>query len=97
MEISFRTRRLERCFDDGSEATQAWGPLVGRAYVKTVVRLEDAATWQDARAFRGWKLHALRGEYRGLWSATLHGRWRLILSHDGDAVRIEEVSQHYGD
>ena len=97
MEISFRTRRLERCFADVDEAVKAWGPLVGRAYIKAGVRLEDAVTWQDARAMRGWQLHPLRGEHKGLWSATLHGRWRLILSRAGDTVRIEEVSNHYGD
>jgi plasmid maintenance system killer protein len=41
--------------------------------------------------------HPLKGDREGQYSLTVLGRWRLILTVEGDdAVVIEEVSNHYG-
>ena len=42
-------------------------------------------------------LHPLTGDRQGYYSLTLSGRWRLILTVEGDTVTIEEVTNHYGD
>ena len=97
MEIEFRTSNLRRAFEQHSEAQRLWGPLVGEAYIRAVLRLANADEWAAAREWRRWRLHALGGRQRGLWSATLHGRWRLILRRNDNTVTIEEVSNHYGD
>jgi plasmid maintenance system killer protein len=43
------------------------------------------------------RLHPLTGDRQGFYALTLSGRWRLILTVEGDAVIIEEVTNHYGD
>jgi hypothetical protein len=33
MEVRFRTRPLQRCYDEVGDAIREWGPVVGRQYV----------------------------------------------------------------
>ncbi len=42
-------------------------------------------------------MHPLAGRHKGHYAIDLHGRWRLIVSIDNETIRIEEVSNHYGD
>lgn len=79
------------------EAVRAWGKNVADAYVRRVSFLADAPDARTVRASRGLRMHALKGEYAGLSAIHLVGRWRLIVAISGDTVRIEEVSNHYGD
>jgi proteic killer suppression protein len=32
--------------------------------------------------FPAWKLHPLKGEWKGFWSLTVTGNWRLIFRYD---------------
>ncbi|HJN92195.1 MAG TPA: hypothetical protein QGF05_05665 [Dehalococcoidia bacterium] len=71
--------------------------MVGPAYIRAIIRFARVDTWDAALEFRSWRLHPLRQGRRGQWAATLHGRWRIIVTRDHDQVFIEEVSNHYGD
>jgi len=51
----------------------------------------------ELRPHPGPRLHALRGEFSGKHAIDLAGRWRLIVSIQGDMLTLEEVSNHYGD
>ena len=33
----------------------------------------------------GWRLHPLKGEWKGFWSLSVSGNWRLIFSYDEEA------------
>ena len=55
---------------------------------------------REVRSFRKLRLHKLTGKYEGQHAVTLHDRWHLLLTlEEGPPVqvRIEEVTQHYGD
>lgn len=43
------------------------------------------------------RFHALHGPKEGRYALTLHDRWRMEVTLDGDTLRVEEVSNHYGD
>jgi plasmid maintenance system killer protein len=98
MEVKFGTRQLMRCYEESSRAMRRWGPDVGRKYIARINSLYAAKKFSDLYTIRSLDLHQLKGGHSGQYAITLHGRWRLILVPEReDAVRVEEVTKHYGD
>ena len=98
MEVDFRTRRLERCFEDLSLAVREWGPEVGPRYVERIRAINRARGFEFLYGFRAWNLHPLRGDRRGQYALRLTGRMRLIIERgdDPDAVIVVEVVDYHG-
>ena len=43
----------------------------------------------------GFRLHPLKGELRGYWSATVRANWRIIWRFEnGDALDVDLVDYH---
>ena len=43
----------------------------------------------------GYRLHALRGDLRGLWSISISGNWRMVFRfEDGDVYDVDLVDYH---
>ena len=43
----------------------------------------------------GYRLHALKGDLKGLWSVVISGNWRIIFRFvDGDAFDVDLVDYH---
>lgn len=76
------------------------GERVARSYVQRVNILYAAKDIRDLFALRAFDMHPRKGGRKGQYAIRLGGRERLIKAF-ADAeltvVRIEEVSQHYGD
>ena len=99
MEVEFGNRQLQRCYESRREATRRWGHSVGAKYIEWVGLIIETPDFQDLFAFRFLRLHRLRGDRKGSYAMTLHGRWRLIADYDetNDVIVIREVSNHYDD
>ena len=99
MEVSYRTRELERCYTESQQATKKWGPDVGRKYITRIKELQAAITLQDIRDSHSLGFHALKGDRRGQSAIKLTGRWRLIIGVDEEngTIVIREVTNHYED
>ena len=100
MEVIFRTKKLETCYMDHLEGQRTWGAEVGRKYIQRIDILQEASDMAEVRKLPGLDCHPLKGRRKGQFGITLHGRWRLIFSLQGDKariIRVEEVSKHYGD
>ena len=99
MHVRFRTKKLERCFEQIKQATRIMGPEVGRRYVQRVKIIFASRDIDELRTLPGLRCHALKGNREGQWAVTLAGFYRLIitLEGNGEIVCIEEVSKHYGD
>lgn len=41
---------------------------------------------RDFEFFRSWKIHRLKGDFRGYWSITVKENWRIIFQFDGRNV-----------
>jgi proteic killer suppression protein len=56
--------------------------------------------WVASRAvadmhMRGFRLHALKGELKGLWAVTVRANWRVIFRlSDPDAFDVDYVDYH---
>ena len=98
MEVEFRTRRLERCFENLDLAVREWGPQVGSRYVERVRAIQRARGFEYLYGFRALGFHPLRGDRRGQYALRLTGRMRLIIEpgDDPDAVIVVEVVDYHG-
>lgn len=82
------------------KAQREWDEKTARRYIERVNILKHAKSADDLYKIPGFNFHPLQGNKKGLYSLTLIGRWRMELSFQGERltiVRVEEVTQHYGD
>lgn len=96
MNVSFRSRKLARCYADVSLAIREWGPDVGRRYMRRVDLLRAARSVEDLRAHRALDLHPLRGDRAGQHALRITGQMRLIVTFSDTGARIEEVVDYHG-
>lgn len=100
MVVRFATSRLERCYREIRLAQREWGQKAGRTYIQRINTLWAARDGRDLFALKALDMHPLKGGRRGQFAMRLGDRERLIVAFEDDAwtiVRVEEVSEHYGD
>ena len=100
MEVKFRTRKLQRQYENHVEADKAYGEEVARRYIQRIELIKQVRDLDELKALPGLDCHPLKGDRKGHWAIRLTGFCRLIVSLQGDnleIVQIEEVSKHYGD
>lgn len=100
MDISFRTKQLEKCFRESRAAVRAFGKEVARRYIQRIQLIEAARDLEELRRLPGLRFHALGGDRTGEYAINLTGFYRLIVTIEGSSVQvvhIKEVSKHYGD
>lgn len=99
MQVSFRTSRLRECYESVNKAQRQWDEKVARRYVERVNVLKAAKSADDLYKIPSLRFHPMEGNKKGTYSVTLIDRWRMEVSFHDEAftiVRVEEVSQHYG-
>ena len=91
--VSFISRALRRLFEN-DDTRGISGRLVPR--VRDILLALDQATRTDEmNAYPGWRLHPLKGEWRGFWSVSVSGNWRVIFRFDdGMAYDVDLVDYH---
>jgi proteic killer suppression protein len=100
VEITFRTRKLEREYCQFNRATKAYGEVVARKYIARINIIKQAKNIEELEALPALRCHPLKGKRIGQFSIKLTGFYRLIFTLKGEAleiVHIEEVSKHYDD
>ncbi|RKX38644.1 MAG: plasmid maintenance system killer [Verrucomicrobia bacterium] len=100
MKISFKTRKLQREYEDQRKAVKSYGEPIARKYVQRVNLLKTARNLDEVKTLPGLNCHPLKGARDGQWAVKLSGFYRLIFTVSGEALdlaRIEEVSKHYDD
>jgi proteic killer suppression protein len=80
---------------------------VARRYIERVNILYQAKSVDDLFKIPPLKFHPLKGDRKGQHAMTLHDRTRMIVSlrkkkvkgskTRTTVIRVEEVSEHYGD
>ena len=100
MYIRFRTRSLQRQYENSSEAIKSYGTVVARKYIERINIIKSVRNLDELIEIKTLKCHPLKGDRKGQWALRLTGFVRLIFSLDGnqlEIVCIEEVSKHYDD
>jgi toxin HigB-1 len=59
-----------------------------------LVRLDAAGTLMDMD-LPGFRLHLLKGEFKGFWAVTVRANWRVIFRFkDGDVLDVDYIDYH---
>lgn len=49
----------------------------------------------NLQAFKGWRIHQLKGPIKNVWSLTVTGNYRIVfLFEDGNAYDIDYLDYH---
>jgi toxin HigB-1 len=60
-----------------------------------VLAVLDAANTPDDLDLPGYRLHALKGDLKGLWSVTVSGNWRITFRvKDGNVFDVDLTDYH---
>jgi proteic killer suppression protein len=88
----FKHRGLKRLYDQGDG--RGIRPDLREAVEDILARLDQAAAPQ-ALNLTGYRLHALKGNLKGLWSVTVRANWRIVFRfEEGDAVDVDMLDDH---
>lgn len=100
MEVKFRTKKLEKCYQQSKAAIQAFGPEVAKRYIQRINIIKHTKNLDELKKLPALRCHPLKGNRAGQWAVKLTGFYRLIFTLEGETLeiaRIEEVSKHYDD
>ena len=88
---SFRHRGLKRLWE--GDPSRVSGAL--RERLENVLAVLDAATTPPDVDLPGYRLHALKGALKGLWSVTVSGNWRVTFRiKDGSVFDVDLTDYH---
>jgi proteic killer suppression protein len=88
---TFRHRGLKRLYEGDPSKVQ--GGQVRR--IADVLGHLDRAQRPSDLDLPGYRLHALKGHRKGMWSVTISGNWRIVFRcTDGDAFDVDLVDYH---
>jgi len=60
-----------------------------------VLAVLDAATAATDLGLPGYRLHARKGDLKGLWSVTVSGNWRITFRiEDGNVFDVDLMDYH---
>ena len=63
--------------------------------VEQILTVLDAAATPQALDLPRYRLHALKGDMKGLWSVTVRANWRIIFRFEGTEVfDVELIDYH---
>jgi proteic killer suppression protein len=66
-----------------------------RERLENVLAVLDAATTPPDVDLPGYRLHALKGALKGLWSVTVSGNWRVTFRiRDGSVFDVDLTDYH---
>ena len=100
MEVTFRTKKLEREYLKVALAQKTYGRQVARKYIQRINIIKHSRNIDELSRLPGLRCHPLKGDRQGQFAINLTGFYRLIFTLHGEAleiVNIEEVSKHYDD
>ena len=73
VQVKFRTKQLQRCYESQKDAIQKWGADVARRYVQRIGILYAAETVEDLHRIPVLRSHPLKGNRRGAIRAAGDG------------------------
>ena len=89
---SFRHRGLKRLYEQGNRRGIRPDLL---ETVERILTILDAAGSPQALDVPRYRLHALKGNWKGFWSVTVRANWRVVFRFEGnDAFDVELIDCH---
>jgi proteic killer suppression protein len=89
---SFRHKGLEAFFRRG---TKSGIQPHHAAKLRVQLTALNAAAKPDDLSAPGWRLHPLTGSFKGFYSITVNGNWRVIFRFDGVDVELVDYLDYH--
>jgi len=88
----FRHRGLKRLFER-DETGQVSADALDK--IENILAVLDRAGRPEDMDLPGFRLHPLKGEWRGYWSVTVRANWRITWRFEGvDVVDVDLIDYH---
>jgi toxin HigB-1 len=89
---TFRHKGLKRLFED-DDSSKLPPDMVVR--IRVILSTLQAAQEIEGMNVPTFRLHQLKGEWKGFFSVTVRANWRIIFRfEDGDAFDVDFVDYH---
>lgn len=89
---SFKHKGLGRFFETGSKS----GIQAQHAdRLRLILGLLNAATMPTDLALPGLKLHALKGDRKGIWAVSVSGNWRITFKFTGKDADVVDYEDYH--
>jgi len=91
---SFKHKGLQLLWETGKSSKLPSDQL---KKIKQILEVIDSAQVvpQDFEFFRSWRIHPLKGDFKGYWSLAVKENWRIIFQFDGqDAFDLDYTDYH---
>lgn len=92
MIVSFKHKGLKRLFEQ-NDRSGLRADLIDK--IDRILTVLDAASAPQALGLPGYRLHQLKGDYKGYWSVTVRANWRIVFRFENDhACDVALVDYH---
>ena len=89
---SFRHKGLRTLYE-GNRSAKVVRNHIGK--LQRVLTALDEATGPHEMDLPGFRMHPLKGKYKGFFSVWVSGNWRVTFRFEGvDAVEVDYVDYH---
>ena len=89
---SIRHEGLKRLHEDGDPR----GVITEHAQkLRDILARLDAARTVADMDLPGFRLHALKGEWKGFWAVTVRAHWRMVFRIDGGDARDVDYADYH--
>ena len=89
---SIRHRRLKRLYEEG-DPRGVGSPHAEK--LRDILARLDASSVPSDMDVPGFRLHPLKGAWKGYWAVTVRANWRVIFRFvDGDAQDVDYLDYH---
>jgi proteic killer suppression protein len=89
---SFRHKGLRRLFES-DDRRQLRPDLVER--IRVVLGALDAANTIEVMNRPSFRLHPLKGDWRGYWAVTVNANWRIVFRfEEGSVFDVDLIDYH---
>jgi proteic killer suppression protein len=89
---SIRHRGLKRLYEEG-DSRGVSGQHVEK--LRDILARLDASSVISDMDVPGFRLHALKGEWKGFWAVTVRANWRVVFRFvEGEAHDVDYLDYH---
>lgn len=90
--VSFKHKGLKRLFEQ-NDRSGLRADLIDK--IERILTVLEAASTPQALDLPGYRLHQLKGDWKGCWSVTVRANWRIVFRFEsGHAFNVDLVDYH---
>ncbi len=91
MKVDFKTKELEEYYYNEPSGKLKFQPSVYLQYKKVVDFMKASISFTDLKTFTGLRIHALKHDLKGKYSAKVNAQYRIVFSVVDDEIEIESI------